>query len=83
MEDYRVLTLKDLIEFVESDKELFPKGLDTVVMSGDFEGNYVHEKHECQYMREDSKYGTVLCLGYEMHENYYDEMEIEDEEEYE
>lgn len=80
MEDvYRAMTVNDLIKFIETHKEDFPKGLDTVIMSGDFEGNYTHEKHEFQLIDNVPDYGNVVCLGYEMHENY--ELYFDDDEE--
>ena len=72
MSNYKNITVKDIIDFIEENKEYFPNGLDTVVMSGDFEGNYTHGKHEIQII-EDERCGNIVCLGYEMHENYYDE----------
>ena len=51
-------------------KNKFPKGLDTVIMTADFESNYLHEKHEIYYDHDESKYGPFIALCYEMHENY-------------
>lgn len=70
METYKAWTLRQLMEYIETHKEDYPKGLDTVIMSGDFEENYTHEKHEPQVIESDEKYGNILCLGYEMHEDY-------------
>ena len=47
------------------DPKSFPKGLDTVITTGDFEGNYQHQLHE---MMTDG--GKSLFLGYEMHEGF-------------
>ena len=71
--DYKVLTVKDIVDFVRSNKKRFPKGLHTPVVSGDFECNNTHGKHEIQYMEPDGviKENSV-CLGYEMHENIYE-----------
>ena len=45
-ESYRRITVKDLVDLVKLNPKEFPKGLDTVILSGDFEGNTAHEKHE-------------------------------------
>ena len=71
--DYGKLTVRDIVNFVKGDKKLFPKGLDTPIYSGDFEGNYTHGKHELQYIKPDENVPeTSVCLGYEMHENIYE-----------
>ena len=78
MEKYRAITVQDLINFVKNNKNRFPKGLDTVIMTSDFESNYLHEKHEMFYDCDESKYGPFIALCYEMHENY-DNYKIDDE----
>ena len=60
---YRALTIRDLVELVDGHKDIFPKGLDTEIVTGDFEGNDVHFKHEMNYQT-----GRKLILNYEMHE---------------
>ena len=67
---YKAITVQDLINFVKGNKNKFPKGLDTVIMTADFESNYLHEKHEIYYDHDESKYGPFIALCYEMHENY-------------
>ena len=71
--DYKAITVDDIVKFVLKDPVRFPKGLKTPVVSGDFECNYTHGKHEIQFMMPDDtiKENTV-CLGYEMHENIYE-----------
>lgn len=64
-ETYRAITIRDLMEMVAMDPKSFPKGLDTVITTGDFEGNYQHQLHE---MMTDG--GKSLFLGYEMHEGF-------------
>ena len=64
---YTILTVRDIVDAVNGDKTNFPKGLDTPVVTGDFEGNYTHKMHEIQTY--DGKLvGKAICLGYEMHE---------------
>lgn len=64
-EPYRALTVRDLVDLVTADKKVFPKGLDTEIVTGDFEGNDVHFKHEMNYQT-----GRKLMLTYEMHEDW-------------
>ena len=68
MSDYKVVTIQDLIDFVNEYKDYFPDGLNTQIFTGDFEGNYTHIKHEIQADKHKRK--KVVVLGYEMHENY-------------
>ena len=77
MDKYRAITVQDLIDYINVHKDQFPKGLNTVIMTSDFEGNYLHEKHELYYDYDESKYGPFLAVCYEMHENY-DDYESED-----
>lgn len=74
-ESYRIITLEDIINAVKKAPKRFPLGMKTPVMSGDFEGNYTHRKHEVQYMKTKTL-GNVVCLGYEMHEGGWDEGEV-------
>ena len=60
--NYKQLTVRDIIDAVLDDKFHFPKGIDTPILSGDFEGNYTHRMHEMEYDE------GSLFLGYEMHE---------------
>lgn len=66
--NYKTLTVKDLVDIVNADKKNFPLGMDTPITSGDFEGNYYHKMHEPMTDR-----GKAIFLGYEMHENCFDE----------
>lgn len=70
MNKYKVITIQDLINFVKDNKDIFSKGLDTSIMTADFEGNYLHEKHEIYCDNDLNKYGSFIVLCYEMHENY-------------
>lgn len=65
---YKEITVKDLIDFVTSNPDIFKDGLQTKILSGDFEGNYCHKKHEP--MIDDSGKHTAVFLGYEMHEGW-------------
>ena len=80
MEKYRAITIQDLIDYVNDNKEQFPEGLNTVIMTADFEGNYLHEKHEIYSDNDLNKYGSFIAVCYEMHENYDDYKSEEDEE---
>ena len=61
---YKEVTVRDILRFILNDPKYFHRGLDTVVVSGDFEGNYTHQKHEL------SGYAGKLVLSYEMHEGF-------------
>jgi hypothetical protein len=61
---YDKIKLIDLITMVKNNQKVFPKGLETEIYTGDFEGNYTHIKHEIMSFDEGK-----LFLGYEMHEN--------------
>lgn len=74
-ESYRRITVKDLVDLVKLNPKEFPKGLDTAILSGDFEGNTAHEKHEIMRDSQDPQIGPAIFLGFEFHENFYDEME--------
>lgn len=63
---YRELTVRDLVELVKHE-DVFPLGLDTKILSGDFEGNALHVKHEMG-ADHDADGWTALLLKYEMHE---------------
>lgn len=69
MTTYKCITVRDIVNHINNNSAKYPNGLDTKVMSGDFECNYTHEKHEIQNF-DTGKYGFVICLGYEMHENF-------------
>ena len=66
--NYKTFTIKELIKILTALAKEMPKGYNTPVYSGDFEGNYTHIKHE---IMRDEENGAVF-LGYEMHENYGD-----------
>ena len=66
---YRTLTVRDLVELVQSNPTIFPNGLDTTIITGDFEGNYVHLKHEMHAEPDDDNVNSLL-LNYEMHETW-------------
>ena len=63
---YKTLTVRDLIDFVSNDAKNFPKGVDTPITSGDFEGNYHHVLHELMTDHLGKK--EAVFIGYEMHE---------------
>ena len=69
MATYKCITVRDIVNHINNNSTKYPNGLDTKIMSGDFECNYTHEKHEIQSYGTE-KYGYVVCLGYEMHENF-------------
>lgn len=73
--EYGQLTIGQLIDILTEYSKELPNGMDTLVTSGDFEGNYTHGSHEVQIDRE---HGTVF-IGYEMHENCEDELPILEE----
>ena len=71
--NYKKLTVRDIVNAVLCDKESFPKGIDTPVFSGDFEGNVTHGKHEIQSIDPDEVIDEPsVFLGYEMHESVYE-----------
>ena len=67
MAEYKTITLQELVDLVNNNPKVFKNGMETKIVSGDFEGNYRHIKHEI--MRDKWKRETVIFLGYEMHEN--------------
>ena len=67
MNNYKKLTVRELMEIVINDAKSFPKGLETVITTGDFEGNYTHRKHEVMCNSDDK---STVFLGYEMHEGF-------------
>lgn len=69
-ETYKQHTVRSLLVTIEALLETKDITLDTVVTSGDFEGNYLHGKHEIQLDKENN----ILFLGYEMHEDSTDDL---------
>jgi hypothetical protein len=76
MKDKLTLTLKDLIDFVEENKDDFPQGLETPITCGDSEGNYTHAlitpfADEVEHWEDGDVEEPIktLFLQYEMHEN--------------
>lgn len=67
--DYKIITVQDIVNVIESNPDMFPDGMQTKVCSGDFEGNYAHKKHEISCTKF-TNLGNTLFLGYEMHEGY-------------
>ena len=66
--DYKQITVRDIVELVKNEPDNFPKGLDTPIASGDFEGNYLHCLHELMNTSLESGERAVF-IGYEMHES--------------
>lgn len=66
-DNYKTLTVGELKKLLtEIGKKYY--GDKTPVYTGDFEGNYVHGKHEVMH-DDDLK---AVFIGYEMHENLFD-----------
>lgn len=66
--NYKTFTVRDLMDIVSTDSKAFPKGLDTPIATGDFEGNYHHILHEVFHGYKVGRSKAIL-LCYEMHEN--------------
>ena len=49
---------------------IFTRGLDTPIITSDFEGNYLHLKHE-MHVEPDENGVNALLLNYEMHEGAF------------
>lgn len=62
---YKTWTVKELVAELNKLAKQMPKGEDTPVYSGDFEGNYLHGSHELMLDEENN----AIFIGYEMHEN--------------
>lgn len=60
--NYKQYTIKELIKELKDCAKHLPNGLNSLVTTGDFEGNYTHQLIE-PMLDEDS-----VFLGYEMHE---------------
>ena len=67
MSNYKKVTVQDIVNVIKSNPDKFKDGMDTLVFSGDFEGNYTHHFHEISYDNYGDK--NVIFLGYEMHED--------------
>ena len=65
--NYKTFTVRDLMDIVSTDSKAFPKGLDTPIATGDFEGNYHHLHKAFQGYKVGRSKAILLC--YEMHEN--------------
>lgn len=70
MMGYKTITVKDLVDLIQSRPDVFKNGMKTIILSGDFEGNYCHKKHEI--MTDTYNKRTAIFLGYEMHEGWDD-----------
>lgn len=69
-ETYKQYTVGSLLATIKGLLEAKDITLDTIVTTGDFEGNYLHGKHEIQIDKE----SNLFFLGYEMHEDNSDEL---------
>lgn len=65
---YGNITLRDLVGLVEKNKKKFPKGLDTPITCGDYEGNYCHEKMSVEAWSDDPS--ETLDLSFELHDSF-------------
>ena len=63
---YSKLTVGTLLKELQRVAEKY--GEDIPVYTGDFEGNYLHGKHESCYYTEDK----CFVLNYEMHESIWE-----------
>lgn len=70
VETYKQYTVGSLLATIKGLLEEKHITLDTIVTTGDFEGNYLHGKHEIQIDKE----SNLFFLGYEMHEDNSDEL---------
>ena len=70
--NYKKITVQDIVDAVLGNPETYPLGMNTLVLSGDFECNYTHRLHELMHQK-DTKLGKCICLAYEMHEGAYGE----------
>ena len=71
-ENYRIITVRDLVNEIQRHKKAYPLGMKTKILSGDFECNNTHLKHELQYLETDEITGEkeyAIVLSYEMNEN--------------
>ena len=64
---YKPITVRDLVQLVEGNKGVFPKGLDTQLLCGDDECNATHQQFGFQKMKLNGT--TAVVLTYEMHED--------------
>lgn len=62
IDNYKTITVKDVVNFINAHPNKFPRGLNTPISSGDFEGNGYHNKHELMVD------GGKIFFGYEQHE---------------
>lgn len=65
LQDYRTITIEEMIGTLYNLSKKFKKGMKTPIYSGDFEGNYLHGKHQIMIDTENQ----AVFLGYEMHES--------------
>jgi hypothetical protein len=68
MNDYKELTVQDIINAINNNPKLFPEGMNTPIISGDFEVKYTHFLHaiSAQYTIHGN---PAICLEYEIDEN--------------
>lgn len=65
LKSYKTYSVKELCKVLKDYAKELPKGEDSPVFSGDFEGNCTHIFHDIML---DEENGAVF-LGYEMHED--------------
>jgi hypothetical protein len=68
MNNYKTITVREIVDYINANPDIFKNGLDTKIYTGDFEGNYTHIMHSVE--RDSHKSENVIFLGYEMHEDY-------------
>lgn len=76
---YKRITVRDIVDLITANKEKYPLGIDTVVVSGDSESNYTNEKHELQmlagFKHNGDEFPNAVC--YKMHEGGFEEWDCE------
>ncbi len=65
---YKTITVRDLCNFVKKNAAVFPKGLDTQILAGDDDGNYLHREIGLGALKDPKTGEVVLSMEYEMHE---------------
>ena len=63
--EYGKITVRDLVNLVNENKKKFPKGLDTQITCGDYEGNYNHKKMSVEDW---SGRPSPIELSFELHD---------------
>lgn len=68
---YKTISVRDLVDFIKENKDVFPNGLDTQIICGDDECNSTYQKLGFQQMTVSDDGENALVITYDMHDTMF------------